>query len=63
MIDAVVAPPGLHMKHGLLALCVAVKVADPPQIVAELTLTDGAGLTVTTAQFVTVAHAPVTSAQ
>src|SRR3954468_7090978 len=48
MIEAVVAPPGLHRKVGLDALCVAVKVADPPaQTVAEFTLTTGSGFTVT----------------
>ena len=48
MIEAVVAPPGLHKYEALDASVVAVSVADPPaQIVAELTDTVGLGLTVT----------------
>ena len=43
-----VAPPGLQTKVGLEALCVAVKVAEPPaQTVAEFTVTIGSGFTVT----------------
>ena len=64
VIDAVVAPPGLHKKLGVVALCVAINTAEPPgQIDTEFTLTLGGGFTVTVAQLVTLAHAPVTSTQ
>ena len=47
VIDAVVAPPGLHKKLGLEALSFAVSVADwPLQIVGEFTVTVGSGFTV-----------------
>jgi len=50
MIEAVVAPPGLHKYEGLEASVVAVSVAEPPaQIVAELTDTAGSEFTVSTA--------------
>ena len=50
MIEAVVAPPGLHKYEGLDASVVAVSVAEPPaQIVAELTDTAGSEVTVNTA--------------
>jgi len=48
VIEAVVAPPGLQRKLGVLALCEAVRIADPPvQTASEFTVTIGCGLTVT----------------
>jgi hypothetical protein len=50
MIDAVVAPPGLHEYPGVEALVVAVSVADPPgQIAVEFTATEGGAFTVNVA--------------
>ena len=48
VIDAVVAPPGLHAYVGLTALVVATSTAGwPAHTVNEFTLTVGTGFTVT----------------
>ena len=61
VIDAVVAPPGLHTYAGEEAEVVAVNVADPPaQIVADVALNVNAGRTVTVPELLPVQKESVT---